>query len=58
MAFMQSLIESSESTVAAIRARICISAHAEAIGASVNEKAIRIASMQRSRCRAMDPFRC
>ena len=63
IAFMQSLIASSASTLAvaaapSMLARICISAHAEAIGANVNEKAIRIASMERSRCRAKDPFRC
>ena len=56
MAFMHSLIESSENTVAAIRARICLSAHAEAIGANVNETATRIACMERKRCRAKDPF--
>ena len=56
MAFMQSLIASSETEVAAAVAppmptRICMAADADVIGASVKERATRIAKMARRRCR-------
>ena len=56
MAFMQSLIASSAgATVSAalsMFARICMAAQAEVIGASVSDRAIKIATMVRRRCRA------
>ena len=61
MAFMQSLIASSEACAdtapASMLARICIAAVADVTGASVKERAIRIARMARKRCRVADPFR-
>ena len=51
MAFMQSRIASSagvaDMAASSMVARICIAAHADVIGANVNERAIRIARIGR-----------
>ena len=61
MAFMQSLMASSDAVLteatASMLARICAAAHAEVIGASVSDRAIRIASVARRRCRVPAPFK-
>lgn len=62
MAFMQSLIASSEACAdtapVSMLARICVSAVADVTGASVKERAIRIAKMARMWCRVSEPFKC